>query len=189
MPRSRSTVAVLLLVPLLGLLGGCGDTAPPKLVPSQPAVPQDLCSLLPASVVGSLQTSSDSDQTGNPTSVCSLSSQVGASPAVRSTVTITQFSDEDSATAAFDSQCRALDAGTATVTADLPVQGADKACGSQSKASDQSTLAALHGLDVLTARSSSTPAGNPSALARGTAMLQAVLSGSSAAPSSPTPSS
>jgi hypothetical protein len=184
MPRWRTRVGTLLVVPLLATLAACGsDSAPAKLEPVQPAVPDNVCALLPENVTKGLQSASSTDPSGDPTAACSLSSAPAATPVVRSVVTITQYNDEASAQDVYDSQCRALDATQGTVNRALAVPGADKACSLLVRGADVSTLAALRGRDVLTARASSQPAGSPDAVSRGTQMLQAVIAGASASPS------
>jgi hypothetical protein len=142
-----------------------------------PEVPADLCATVPASTRQGLATSASSDPEGNPTAACSLRSTVGDEPQVSAVVTWMQNNDEASADEVLASQCRAIDRQSYREQPDFSVAGADDACGASGKVdgTDSATIAAVSGLQVVTVRYGSLPAGRSPALTRAREMAEGVL--------------
>lgn len=163
------------------VLAGCGSTQPKPLKPLDPPVPSDLCASLPQHLKQGLETSSTSDESGDPTSSCALRSRTGSKTEVRALVTVLMLNDEDSADTTYQTQCRALDPSEVTRT-QVDLQGADESCAGKGKGKgvDTAVLAAVAGRHVVTVRYESVPAGKPDALARATALAQGALTASPA---------
>jgi hypothetical protein len=144
----------------------------------EPEVPADLCAAVPAATRKGLEQSSSTDTGGNPTAACSLRSRGGDSPEVRAVVTWLKTNDELSADEVLASQCRSIDRQAYRVQRGFEAEGADTACAGSGKAdgTDAATMAAVSGLQVVTVRVSSLPAGRTPALDRAQQMLEGVLS-------------
>ena len=173
-PRSART----LLLSCLLVATGCGSTEPEPLTAMPPAVPADLCALVPETARQGLLTNSSADESGNPTAACSLRSPDGAPTEVRAVVTWVQANDEDSADNVLDSQCRAIDRTEFREQNGFRAEGAEKACAAtgSAKGRDSATLAALSGREIVTVRLTSVPSGDQASLARAQEMLEGVLS-------------
>jgi hypothetical protein len=158
------------------LLSGCGSQ-PAPLTAMPPDAPADLCSSVPDVAKSGLQTSSDTDTTGDPTAACSLRSAAGVKPEVRGVVTWLLLDDDDSADGVLASQCRSIDTTVYHVQPGLAVNGADKTCGGSGKLgpADAATLAAVKGRAVVTVRWSAVPRQSTPAFARSEQVMQAVL--------------
>jgi hypothetical protein len=174
---SRTALATALAAATL-LLSACGaEPQPLKALP--PEVPADLCSLVPQTAKAGLETSSDADETGEPTAACSLRTAPGGRPEVRGVVTWTKLDDDSSADDVLSSQCRAIDTTTYRVQSGFTAEGADKACAGAGMvgAAGSATLAGVTGMEVVTVRWSSTPGVAAPTLARSKQVLESVLSG------------
>lgn len=159
------------------LATACGSTEPEPLEAVEPEVPADLCAAVPASTREGLVESASTDPTGNPTAACSLRSSSGAPTEVQAVVTWLKTSDEFSADAALASQCRSIDRADFRVQGGFEAEGAETACAGSGKVggADSTTMAAVSGLEIVTVRLSSLPAGKTPALDRGKQMLEGVL--------------
>jgi hypothetical protein len=159
------------------VLSACGADKPAPVTALQPDAPTDLCASVPAAAKTGLETSSDTDTSGEPTAACSLRSAPGAQPQVRGVVTWLLLDDDDAADSVLASQCRAIDPTVYKVQADFNAQGADKTCAGSGKlgAADSATLAAVAGRTVVTVRWSATAAKPVPALAESTQVLEGVL--------------
>ena len=173
---SRTALATALAAATL-LLSACG-AQPQPLQALPPDVPADLCSLVPETAKAGLQTSSDADQTGNPTAACSLRTAPGARPEVRGVVTWTKLDDDSSADDVLSSQCRSIDQATYRVQSGFTVQGADKACAGAGAIGTvgSATLAGVTRSEVVTVRWSARPGVPAPTLARSKQVLESVLS-------------
>ena len=172
---SRTALATALAAAAL-VLSACGsDPAPLKAV--QPEVPADLCALVPPTAKAGLQTSSDSDDTGDPTAACSLRTAPGARPEVHAVVTWLKLDDDGTADDVLSSQCRSIDRATYQVQPGFTAQGADTACAGSGMvgAAGSATLAGVTGTEVVTVRWSSSPGGSAPTLARSKQVLESVL--------------
>lgn len=174
----RTSTAALLAAAAL-VLGGCG-AEPEPLTRTQPDAPDDLCALVPDAAKTGLQTSSDTDTTGDATAACSLRSAPGARPEVRGVVTWLLLDDDGTADGVLASQCRSIDTSVYRVQAGLSLTGADKACGGSGKLgdADAATMAAVRGRTVITVRWSAVPQQPPGAFARTQQVAEAVLQSS-----------
>jgi hypothetical protein len=173
---SRTALATALAAATL-LLSACGsDPAPLQAAP--PDVPADLCALVPQTAKVGLQTSSDTDSTGDPTAACSLRTPPGARPEVHGVVTWTKLDDDGTADDVLSSQCRSIDKATYQVQAGFTAQGADTACAGSGMvgAAGSATLAGVTGTEVVTVRWSSSPGGPAPTLVRSKQVLESVLS-------------
>lgn len=176
-PRRAARLGTVLAALLLA--AGCaGATEPEPLKALAPDAPADLCATLPEAARTGLVTSSNTDDTGNPTAACSLRSPGDAGPRLQATVTWLQANDDLSANAVWESQCRAIDRTEFREQSGFEAKGADKTCAASGKidGADSASLAAVEGRQVVTVRLSSTPAGATTAMARGQEMLEGVLS-------------
>jgi hypothetical protein len=177
---SRTALATALAAATL-LLAACGaEPQPLKALP--PDVPADLCSLVPETARAGLQTSSDSDETGNPTAACSLRTAPGARPEVRGVVTWTKLDDDSSADDVLSSQCRSIDRAAYRVQSGFTAQGADKACAGAGMVggAGSATLAGVTRSEVVTVRWTASPGVPSPTLERSKQVLESVLSGVSA---------
>ena len=77
-------------------LSACG-AKPQPVTAIEPDAPADLCASVPDAAKTGLQTSSDTDTTGDPTAACSLRSAPGARPEVRGVVTWLLLDDDQQA--------------------------------------------------------------------------------------------
>lgn len=162
------------------LLTGCGATTQPQaLTPMPDQAPADLCAMVPAAERAGLiadSTSDTADITGTPTEACSLRSQTGATPQVRTLVTWLQLDDSETALGVYESQCRAVDRTVFRVATGFKATGADRACAATSSSgSDSVTMAAVKGNAVITVRTQSQPAQKVSALTQGTQIVEGVV--------------
>ena len=185
MARTRRHGAAASTLAALLLLAGCGSAEPAPLKPIDAAVPADLCAVVPAAARTGLTANATTDQTGNPTAACSLRSADGAASQVRAVITWIQLNDESSAGDVMASQCRSIDPQEYAAVPGFAPKGADKSCAGKGKSEDSTTMAAVHGRDVVTVRVSATPAGQPDATTRGTALLEGVLTSMSGATATP----
>jgi hypothetical protein len=176
MPRRGAGLG--LLVAGLLVLSACGGSEPPPLKPMSPEVPTDLCATIPDAAKAGLVSSSNTDTSGNPTAACSLRSPDGSKGEVRAVVTWEQLDDDVTAANVLATQCRAIDRTEFKEQAGFQVNGADRACAASAIApgTDSATMAAVKGREVVTARMTAVPPGNPPALQRSLQMLEGVLS-------------
>ena len=123
------------------LLTGCGATTQPQaLTPMPDQAPADLCAMVPAAERAGLiadSTSDTADITGTPTEACSLRSQTGATPQVRTLVTWLQLDDSETALGVYESQCRAVDRTVFRVATGFKATGADRACAATSSSGER----------------------------------------------------
>ncbi len=156
------------------LLTGCGADDPPGAVESvPPPAPADLCALVPASVSRGLESSSSSDDGGDPRAVCSLRSTSG--DRVRAVVTWLQLEDENPADVVLRSQCAAIDRSRLDEPAGFEVEGAAQTCAGtrETGGDDVASVAVRRGREVLTVRVDSS--GGTPALRRSQQLLEGVL--------------
>ncbi len=177
MPAPRRSARIGTLLATLLLAAGCGTTEPTPLAAMRPAVPADLCALVPAAAKQGLIANSNSDDTGNPTAACSLRSTSGAATELSAVVTWLQTNDDDTAEGVLDSQCRAIDRSRFKERAGFVAAGSDKSCAASGRidGADSATLAASAGREVVTVRLTSLPPGDSPVLSRGLQMLEGVL--------------
>ena len=177
-PTRRRTTSLWVTLLVAGtLLSGCGSSEPEPLQAVEPEVPADLCATVPKEARAGLIDSASADETGNPTAACSLRSASGKRPEVRALVTWLKTNDEISADDVLDSQCRSIDRQEFRVQSGFSVEGAENACAGTGKVdgSDSATVAAVSGLEVVTVRISSRPAGGTPADDRARQILEGVL--------------
>jgi hypothetical protein len=177
MPAGRRSAQLGTLLATLLLAAGCGATEPEPLEAIEPEVPADLCASVPEAARAGLIASSSSDETGHPTAACSLRSPDDAKAQVQAVVTWVQATDDVSADAVWDSQCRAIDRTVFRVQNGFQAKGADEACAASGTVSgaDSATLAAVTEREVVTVRVSSKPVGAAPAAVRGQQVLEGVL--------------
>ena len=173
---SRTALATALAAATL-LLSACG-AEPQPLTAMQPDAPADLCSLVPETAKAGLESSSNTDTTGDPTAACSLRTAPGARPEEHGVVTWTKLDDDGTADGVLSSQCRSIDTATYRVQSGFTAQGADKACAGAGMlgAAGSATLAGVTGSEVVTVRWSSAPGVPAPTLARSKQVLESVLS-------------
>ena len=178
MPARRRSAQVGTLLATLLLAAGCGTTEPEPLTAMPPEVPADLCALVPEAARQGLVANASSDESGNPTAACSLLSADNAATEVGAVVTWLQTNDESSADEVLASQCQAIDGTKYQVVDGFRASGADEACAASGRTdgADSATIAAVHGLEIVTVRVTSRPPGAPPALTRAKQMLEGVLS-------------
>lgn len=172
----RAGLATVLAAASLALTA-CGASEPAPLTAMQPDAPADLCATVPEATRTGLETSSDTDTSGDPTAACSLRSAPGVSPEVRAVVTWLRVNDEKAADTVLDSQCRAIDRTVFREPAGLSIDGADKTCAGSGKvgSAEAATLAAVAGRTVITVRWSSQPGGAQSVLASTTQVATGLI--------------
>ncbi len=177
MPARRRSAQVGTLLATLLLAAGCGTTEPEPLTAMTPEVPADLCALVPEAARQELVANASSDETGNPTAACSLRSADNAATEVRAVVTWLQTNDEDSADEVLASQCRAIDRAKYQVADGFLAAGADEVCAGSGTVdgADSATIAAVHGLEIVTVRVTSEPPDASPALTRAKQMAEGVL--------------
>ena len=172
----RSGLAVV--VATLLLAAGCGSSEPDPVEPLEPAVPADLCALVPADLREGLIFNANNSETGNPTAACSLRSADSAATQVRAVVTWVQLNEEYSADEVLDSQCRSIDPQEFRMQDGFTAEGADRACAGSGTVdgADSATMAALTDREVITVRLDYEPKGKQSAMTVGKQMLEGVIS-------------
>ena len=173
---SRTSLVTVLAAATL-VLSACGADKPAPLTALKPDAPADLCASVPQAAKTGLETSSDTDTTGDPTAACSLRSAPGAKPEVRGVVTWLLLDDDDEADGVLASQCRAIDTTVFKLQTGFNAKGADKTCAGSGKEgqADSATMAAVAGRTVVTVRWSATPATTSPALTESTQVLEGVL--------------